>query len=144
MTDNFVVRPASAGGWDYIAAALARLFGRLRETGQHHCVIVQVGDERYVQFIVRPDGGLWAESIGEVFLGDAEFSDEQRRELASLGWSAPDLFGRGHGNYWHDYETAGHDLEAATVAVLTCIDVFGTRPREAVNVTVFEAVGSRG
>ena len=141
--DNFVVRPVTAGGWDYIAAALARLFGRLRTTGWHHCVIVEVG-ERYVQFIVRPDGGLWAESIGDVHLDGDGFDEEQRRTLELLHWTTPEPDGRGKGNYWREYEAPGHDLEAATIAVLTCVDVFGAGPRAEVRVNVFEAVGARG
>ena len=140
--NNFVVRPETAGGWDYIAAALARLFGRLRATGSQHCVIVQVSDEYYVQFIVRTDGGLWAESVGDVFLEGDGFDDEQRRTLASLGWTEPELFGLGHGNYWREYDEPGHDLEAISVAVLTCVDVFGAGPRTKMRVQVFEAAGT--
>jgi len=143
VTDNFVVRPVTAGGWDYIAAALVRLFVRLRETEQHHCVVVDVGPEAYVQFIVRPDGGLWAESIGDNYRSN-DFGDDDRRELRLLHWNEPELFGRGHGNYWHEYEEPGHDLEAATIAVLTCIDVHRAEPETKVKVAVFEAVGSRG
>ena len=102
MQDNYVVRPVSAGGWDYIAAALVRLFGRLRATGLHHCVVVEVPGDRYVQFIVRPDGGLWAESVGDVFLDGDEFNEEQRGDLEVLGWAEPELFGSGHGNYWRE------------------------------------------
>jgi hypothetical protein len=141
--DNFVVRPVTAGGWDYIAAALARLFGRLRQTGWHHCVVVEVSDEHYVQFIVRPEGGLWAESVGDVFLDGDGFDDEQRRTLRLLRWTEPEPDGRGKGNYWREYATPGHDLEAATIAVLTCVDVFGTGPHDDVRVKVFESVGAR-
>jgi hypothetical protein len=144
VKDEFVVRPATAGGWDYIAAALARLFGRLRLTGWAHCVIVEVENENYVQFIVRPDGGLWAESVGDVYLDGNGFSDDQRRTLEILGWRTPELFGAGHGNYWRDFTAPGHDLEAATIAVLTCVDVLDARPRDTVHVSVFEAVGARG
>jgi len=90
--EQFVVRPATAGGWDYIAAALARLFGRLRATGVHHCVVVEVSADEYVQFIVRPDGGVWAESVGDVFLERLVFTDDQHRELELLGWTEPELF----------------------------------------------------
>lgn len=144
VTDTFVVQPVKAGGWDYIAAALARLFGRLRSTTCHHCVIVEVGPDAYVQFIVRPDGGLWSESIGDVHIDGDGFDEDQHRELELLGWNTPELFGRGHGNYWREYESPGHDLDAATIAVMTCIDVFGAGPRTRVKVVVFEAVGARG
>jgi hypothetical protein len=143
VVDRFVVRPAQAGGWDYIGAALARLFERLRATGWSHCVIVDLGDH-YVQFIVRPDGGLWAEAVGDVFLPGYRYSDEQRRTLESLGWRSSELFGHGRGNYCREYPERGHDLEAATIAVLTCVDVFGAGPRTEVRVEVFEAVGARG
>ncbi|MDP9331871.1 MAG: hypothetical protein M3Q30_00970 [Actinomycetota bacterium] len=143
MKDNFVVRPISAGGWDYIAAALARLFGGLRATRQGHCVVVDVSDEHYVQFIVRPDGTLWAESIGDEFLEANVLDDEQHRALELMGWTPPDPGGKGGGNYWHEYDEPGHDLEATVVAVLTCVDVFRVGPRAEVRVAVFEAVGSR-
>ena len=142
MKDNFVVRPSTAGGWDYIAAALARLFGRLRATGRGHCVVVDVADDRYVQFIVRPNGALWAESVGDRFLEPDAFSDDQHRELESLGWTAPEPGGRGGGNYWREYEAPAYDLEATAVAALTCLDVFRVGPYDDVRVTVFEAVGS--
>jgi hypothetical protein len=142
-TENFVVRPASAGGWDYIAAALARLFGRLRMTGRRHCVIVEVPDDRYVQFMVHPEGRLWAESVGDVFLDGDSFDDDQRRTLELLRWNAPEPGGRGKGNYWREFEAPAEDLEAATIAVLTCVDVFGAGPRDQVHVKVFEAAGAR-
>src|SRR5450432_2547383 len=102
--ESFVVRPNSAGGWDYIAAALARLFGRLRATGWRHCVIVEIPGDRYVQFMVHPDGGLWTESVGDVFLDGDGFDDEQRRTLELLRWTAPVHGGRGQGNYWRENE----------------------------------------
>jgi hypothetical protein len=141
--ESFVVRPITAGGWDQIAAALVQLFARLRATGEGHCVVVEVAEDRYVQFIARPDGSLWTESIGDVYLDDG-FDDGQRRQLERLGWSPPELFGLGHGNYWREYETPGHDGEAVAVAILTCIEVFETDPRTKVLVRVFEAVGSHG
>jgi hypothetical protein len=140
MKDDFLVRPVTAGGWDYIAAALVRLFGRLRATGEKHCVIIDVTHEHYVQFIVRPDGTLWAEAVGDVHLSAGGFDDEQRRLLAVLGWGAADPDGPGEGNYWREYETPGCDLDAAATAVLTCLDVFGCGPRTRVRVKVFEAV----
>lgn len=143
VVDNFVVRPVAAGGWDYIAAALARLFGRLRSTGWAHCVIVEVPAGQYVQFMVRPDGGLWSESIGDVYLDTDGFDDEQRRTLRLLRWTEPGTEDRGKGNYWREYDGPGHDLEAATTAVLTCVDVFEADPRADVQVMVFEAVSAR-
>ena len=140
MNDNFHVRPISAGGWDYIAAALVRLFGRLRATGNKHCVVVDVSPEHYVQFIVRHDGTLWAESVGDTHLVERPFDDEQRRVLEMLGWRAADSEGPGEGNYWREYEKPGSDLDAAATAVLTCLDVFGCGPRTDVRVKVFEAV----
>ena len=98
------------------------------ETGQHHCVIVEVAGQRYVQFIVRPNGGLWTESIGDVFL-EAAFTEDQSCELMSLGWNTPELFRlAAAATTRREYEAAGHDREAAAKAVLTCIDVFGAHP----------------
>ena len=105
MNDSFVVRPISAGGWDYIAAALVRLFGRLRATGEKHCVVVDVSSEHYVQFVVRPDGTLWAEAVGDRHLEHARFDDEQHRLLDRLGWGTADPDGPGDGNYWREYST---------------------------------------
>src|SRR6476661_7595439 len=119
MNDNFSVRPVTAGGWDYIAAALVRLFARLRASGQKHCVVVDVSDELYVQFMVRPDGTLRAESVGDMFLETKQFDDDQHRTLDRLGWAEPDPDGSGQGNYWREFP-AGHDLDATVRAVLTC------------------------
>jgi hypothetical protein len=144
VKDDFVVRPRTAGGWDQIVGALARLFERLQATGEPHCVIIELEAARYVQFIVRPDGSMWAESVGEVFLDDGdEFDDEQHRTLAQLGWNPPELFGRGKGNYWREYDD-GCFLEAASIAALTIVDVFGGEPHESIYVGIFEALALRG
>jgi hypothetical protein len=144
MKDDFVVRPRTAGGWDQIVGALARLFERLQATGEPHCVIIELEASRYVQFIVRPDGSMWAESVGEVFLDDGdEFDDEQHQRLDELGWNAPELFGHGRGNYWREYDE-GHFLEAASIAALTIVDVFGGEPHESIYVGVFEALALSG
>ncbi len=144
MKDEFAVRPRTAGGWDQIVGALARLFERLQATGEPHCVIVELEVDRYVQFIVRPDGSMWAESVGEVHLdeGDA-FDDEQQRRLAQLGWATPELFGPGRGNYWREWDE-DHFLEVASVAALTLVDVFGAEPHDSIYVGVFEAIALSG
>jgi hypothetical protein len=144
VKDDFVVRPCTAGGWDQIVGALARLFERLQATGAPHCVIVELAVDRYVQFMVRADGSMWAESIGDVHLDDGdEFDDEQHRRLAQLGWTTPELFGPGRGNYWREYDE-GHFLEAATIVAMTFVDVFDAEPRESVYVGIFEAVALSG
>jgi hypothetical protein len=144
MKDDFVVRPRTAGGWDQIVGALARLFERLQATGDAHCVIVELAEDRYVQFIVRPDGSVWSESVGDIFLhDDNEFDDDQRERLVLLGWNAPELFGPGHGNYWREYEP-GHSVEAACNLAVTFVEVFGAEPHESVYVGLFQASALRG
>jgi len=139
-----VVRPRTAGGWDQIVGALARLFERLAATGEPHCVLVELAEDRYVQFIIRPDGSVWSESVGDVYLDDGdEFDDDQRRVLAQLGWNAPELFGPGHGNYWREYDE-GHLLDAASSVASTFIEVFGAEPHESVYVGLFTASALRG
>jgi len=144
VKDDFVVRPRTAGGWDQIVGALARLFERLQATGDPHCVIVELAADRYVQFIVRPDGSIWSESVGDVYLDDDdEFDDEQRRRLVQLGWTAPELFGPGRGNYWREYEP-GDFLEAASSVALTFVEVFDAEPHESIYVGLFQASALRG
>src|SRR5690242_7355784 len=60
--DVFVVRPATAGGWDAIAAGLARLLVRLAACDARHCVVVDSVERQYVQLMWLPDGDLWAEA----------------------------------------------------------------------------------
>jgi hypothetical protein len=97
-----------------------------------------------VQFIVRPDGSIWAESVGDVYLDEGnEFDDDQQRRLEQLGWTPPELFGPGHGNYWREYDE-GQYVEAASALALTFVDVFGAEPHESIYVGLFEAVASSG
>jgi hypothetical protein len=143
MNDSFMVHPISAGGWDAIAGALARLIIRLRAAGSAHCVIVQVSNEHYVQFMVRGDGSFWAEAVGDCHLWSQPLDDDRRRHLSRLGWNAPDPDGRWAGNYWREWGEAGGELEAAAVAVTTLIEVFGAGAYSEVSVDVFEAVSAR-
>jgi hypothetical protein len=144
VKDDFVVRPRTAGGWDQIVGALARLFERLQATGAPHCVVIELAEDRYVQFIVRPDGSMWAESIGDVHLDDGdEFDDEQHCRLEQLGWNEPELFGPGRGNYWREYDD-GQYLRAAASVAATFIEVFDAEPHESIYVALFEAVASSG
>src|SRR5262245_16964753 len=104
MNDSFMVRPISAGGWEAIASALTRLLVRLSASGERHCVIVVVDASKnhYVQFMVRDDGSLWAEAVGDCNLVGSPLDDDQRDALAHLGWNAPDPDGRWAGNYWRE------------------------------------------
>jgi hypothetical protein len=87
---------------------------------------------------------MWAESVGDVYLDEGdEFDDGQRDRLEQLGWTTPELFGPGRGNYWREYET-GHFLEAASSVALTFVEVFDALPHESVYVAVFEALALSG
>jgi hypothetical protein len=137
--DVFVVRPATAGGWDAIAAGLARLLVRLAACDARHCVVVDSVERQYVQLMWLPDGDLWAEANLQPAVDEAS-TEAKRDALVALGWNAPDPAGRYAGNHWRRWH-GGEELTAALVALCTCVEVFGATACDDMRVTVLEAVG---
>ena len=78
---------AQATGWEAFEDALASALSVLKE--EFLIVSARVGN-RFVQFHVSPDDGVFAETASNAYLGPDEKLDVgQLAELLSLGWASP-------------------------------------------------------
>jgi hypothetical protein len=82
--------PSQAPGWESFEEALASALSVLKE----ECLILSARTgNRYVQFNVCPDKGVFAEAVSNAYLGPDEKLDVgQLAELRSMGWASPNHF----------------------------------------------------
>ncbi len=118
--------PAQAPGWEAFQEALASALSVLKE----ECLIVsaKVGN-RFVQFNVCPDEGVFAESVSNAYLGPDEKLDVgQLAELLSLGWApptrtpnapSPDAATKGSPNHFREFPRPYSCADVARLAVRT-------------------------
>ena len=79
--------PGQPPGWDAFEDALAPALSVFKE--EFLVVSTRTGN-RFVQFNVCPDEGVFAEAVSNAYLGPDEKLDvEQLAALLSLGWAAP-------------------------------------------------------
>jgi hypothetical protein len=79
--------PTQAPSWEAFEEALASALSVLKE--EVLVVSARTGN-RFVQFNVRPDEGVFAETVSNAYLGpDQKLDVGQLAELLSLGWAAP-------------------------------------------------------
>jgi len=79
--------PAPASAWESFEKALASALSVLKD---EYLVVSTKGGNRFVQFNVCPDEGVFAEAVSNAYLGPAEKLDVgQMADLLSLGWAAP-------------------------------------------------------
>jgi hypothetical protein len=87
VASEFPPPPAQAPGWDAFETSLAAALSVLEE--EFLVVSAKVGN-RFVQFNVCPEEGVFAETVSNAYLGPEEKLDAgQLAELLSLGWAAP-------------------------------------------------------
>lgn len=126
-TEEFTVVPRSAGGWDAVAAAMARWLVRSSADGLWWATIGQLDDLSNAAFAhLGPDEGgrLWTEVAGDHHLPAGQQLDEaQQALLATLGWHEP-LDEEGMRN-WHRSWPAADLPRACDHVFATLVDVYG-------------------
>ena len=118
--------PAQAPGWEVFEEALASALSVLKE--EFLVVSTRTGN-RFVQFHVSPDDGVFAETVSNAYLGPDEKLDVgQLAALLSLGWAAPtrapdspppDDAPRGSPNHFREFPHPCSCAEVARLAVRT-------------------------
>ena len=79
--------PAQAPGWEAFEESLASALSVLKE---EFLIVSARSGNRFVQFNVCPDEGVFAETVSNAYLGpDEQLDVGQLAELLSLGWAAP-------------------------------------------------------
>ncbi|MGI8940111.1 MAG: TY-Chap domain-containing protein [Iamia sp.] len=95
--EEFTLRPASAGGFGAVEAALARMLRRVADRPERVAVFViptlHGGEEPnyYTQALVDREAGAWVEAVSNTFIiGESHLlDDDQHRLLAALGFDPP-------------------------------------------------------
>ena len=118
--------PAQAPSWDAFEQALASALSVLRE---EFLVVSTRAGNRYVQFNVNPDEGVFAETVSNAYLGPDEKLDVgQLADLLSLGWAAPtrapnapspDAEAKGSPNHFREFPRPYSCADVARFAVRT-------------------------
>ena len=93
--ESFVIRPASAGGFRVVEAALARKLWAMGGSPDRLAVIVALdaGPEAnlFTQTLVDREGGAWVEAVGNecILPEDRRLGDDQHLLLEAFGFAPP-------------------------------------------------------
>jgi hypothetical protein len=99
--------------------------------------VVEFADERYVQFWVRSNGGVIAEVVSNLNIGDAvALSDQDEATLRAAGWSEPSPGPNPNWRYEAD-DVAGL-LRIVSMSRDAVYDVLGERDGNTVSIRTWE------
>ncbi len=126
VSSNATPPPAQAPGWEAFEEALSSALSVLEE--EFLVVSTRTGN-RYVQFNVSPDEGVFAETVSNAYLGPDEKLDVgQLADLLFLGWAAPtrapnapnpDATTKGSPNHFREFPRPYSCADVARFAVRT-------------------------